>query len=629
MKRWALSTLSLLITPAVTNAVTGKGPTGVHPINDRYLAVVDSSIDSILIVDGNAAGAVVGHLVLHDRNNDPSDADAHIGGHEPLSSWINPISISTCDECKHLFITSPDTMYRVALERPLAIMAQNHDFSALNTKSTVREFWPNNWSQKYKGDGLLRMVSVAPDGSSAYVSHSKGGVFSFDPLEPVETSEKAKHAIHVGDAGIDEQEINGIHHTHSLKNLVLTSSKYVHIVKLKDDTGINPLDDGSVTAYRLPLDYHCDYLYGGNKMTFMDTVIINDYAFVLGHPIERGIHNGVALYRLTWDEDQEQWHDCVQVAGSGVEAADWVDGTGKEARFSMTPHDIALLPSMTSHTIVVADVDNRALRYVDVTGAVETGDQTQGVSVTSVAYNEDLFMVLYKKEEPWTTLSPETVMKTDGKSYYHSGEKGIMNLNYEDAQEECSRVGIGRICTLPEIRARFARGQYPTVSGDDNSWSTVWTNEQCSSCHLEQPGSCAVDGPDSWGQGYKMVANFSPKHGLRMQCSDASVQKKAMSMCCGLGGPAVMNAESSSPAKTAPAPAPAPSPATQSAEAAKTAGISLGVLLPVVLMAVAFGLFMRKRAKPAWWPKMFRKDMREETGHAPHREVDLRGRDYI
>mmetsp|Transcript_12030 Transcript_12030/g.24425 ORF Transcript_12030/g.24425 Transcript_12030/m.24425 type:complete len:89 (+) Transcript_12030:224-490(+) len=88
-----------------------------------------------------------------------------------------------------------------------------------------------------------------------------------------------------------------------------------------------------------------------------------------------------------------------------------------------------------------------------------------------------------------------------------------------------------------------------------------------------------------------------------------------------------MNAESSSPAKTAPAPA--PSPATQSAEAAKTAGISLGVLLPVVLMAVAFGLFMRKRAKPAWWPKMFRKDMREETGHAPHREVDLRGRDYI
>ncbi|EED95007.1 predicted protein [Thalassiosira pseudonana CCMP1335] len=616
MASWLLSALLLLsATLQLTSAeVLGKGPLGIHPINDRYIAVADSSIDAVLIVDGSAGGAVVGHYVLHDRKNDPTDADSHIGSGVRMSSWVDPISIATCDTCKHIFLTSPGKFYKVALDRPLLEMANAKDFSGFTSKSTISEYWPSNWSEKYYDDGYLRMVSVAPDGSSGYVAHSKAGVFSFDPLDPSEGSSKAQHVIHVGDAGIDEQEINGLHHTHSLKNLILTSSKYVHFVKLQDSYGDNPLDNKDVTAYRLPLDYHCDYLYGGTEMTFTDTVVINDYAFVIGHPIEQGVHNGIAIYRLTWYEEDETWHDCVQVAGSGLEEAAWVDGTGREARFSMTPHDIAVLPSMNSHTIVVADADNRALRYVDVTLPVENDDDgvdPDSVRVSSVAYNEDLFMVLYKKDEPWVSLTPEAVMKSDGKSYYHSGRESIYKMTYGDASDECSRVGIGRICTLPEIRARFERGQYPTLDGDDNTWTTVWTNEMCSSCHLQGPGACSVDGKGTWGTDYKMIANFSPRRGMQMQCTKASTKVDSMSMCCGMGGPGVMNAQGST------------------MSAAAKGGISAAVILPILLIALAFGLYMRRRAKPVWWPKIFRKDRREDTGHAPHREVDLRGRDYI
>jgi hypothetical protein len=82
-------------------------------------------------------------------------------------------------------------------------------------------------------------------------------------------------------------------------------------------------------------------------------------------------------------------------------------------------------------------------------------------------------------------------------------------------------------------------------------------------------------------------------------------------MCCGLGGPAVLN------------------PQTKSLDVAQKGGISAGVIIPIVILAVALGLYMRRRPKPIWWPKMLRSDRREETGHAPHREVDLRGRDYI
>ena len=435
-----------------------------------------------------------------------------------MEGWVDPLSLSTCDTCKHLFLTSPDAFYKIVLDRPLAEMAASHDFSPFTTKSTISEYWPENWGKAYKGDGNLRTVSIAPDGSSGYVSHTKAGVFSFDPLNPVESDDNAWLVMPSDSSGIDGQEIIGLHHTYSMKNLILTSSEHVHFVSIKDSNGRNPLDKGHITAYRLPLDYHCDYLYGGSDMTFTDAVIINDYAFVLGHPTVSGVHNGVALYRLTWKPDEESWHECVQVAGSGLESAAWVDGDGRQARFSMTPHDIAILPTRDSHTIIVADADNRAVRYVDVTIPVETDDDSvnpKSVRVASIPYNEDLWSVLYKKEDPWTSLTPETVMESDGKSYYRTGAEVIQSMNFEEATDECSRVGVGRVCSLPEIRARFARGQYPTREGNDNSWTTVWTNEVCSSCHLSGPGACSADGgKDSWGQDFKMVAEFRPKSGL-------------------------------------------------------------------------------------------------------------------
>mmetsp|Transcript_13595 Transcript_13595/g.28847 ORF Transcript_13595/g.28847 Transcript_13595/m.28847 type:complete len:612 (+) Transcript_13595:124-1959(+) len=610
--RW-LSLLSIL--PAFASAVTGRGPRGVHPINDRYIAVADSSIDAILIVDGNQGGAVVGHLVLHDSSAD-DDTD----------EWLNPVSLASCVECKHIFINSNSMLYAIALDKPLIAMAESHDFSSL-AKSSVRPYWPENWSSKYKGDGNLRMISVAYDGSSAYVAHAKGGIFSFDPLNPSESNRRAKHVVHIGDADIGE-DINGLHHTRSLRNLVITRNKYVHILKLLDDDGKNPLDYGAPEAYKLALNYHCNSLYDGEEMTFMDTVIINEYAFVMGHPkhSSKSAHNGVALYRLTWYEDDEVWSDCVQIAGSGLEEAGWVDGSGREARFSSTPHEIAVLPSAEMHMIVVGDVDNRALRYVDVSIPVETHDQTEKVRVSTVPYDEDLYQVLYQKEEPWTNLDVEQVMEQDGKSYFHSGIEGLYSMNFDTAQDECSRVGIGRVCTLPEIRARFARGQYPTIDGDDASWTTVWTAETCSSCHLEEPGRCPLGGDSSsaWGREYKMLAIYNPRKGLQNQCVRAEREVDTMSMCCGLGGPAVLNpsgAEDGSNGATASA---------QSADAKKAGAISAGVIVPVLILALAmYGLYMRKKAKPSWWPKFLRNDNREETGHAPHREVDLRGRDYI
>jgi hypothetical protein len=185
---------------------------------------------------------------------------------------------------------------------------------------------------------------------------------------------------------------------------VITRSKYVHIIKLVAEDGTNPLDYGKLIAYKLTLNYHCSKLYNGAKMTFMDTAIINKYTFVLGHPkhLDKSEHNGVVLYRLAWYVKDETWKDCTHITGSSLVSAGWVDGSGEEAKFLSTPHNIAVLPSLDSLTIIVGDFNNHALQYVNVTIPVKTHDQTNRVCISSVAYDKDLYQVLYTNKEPWT-----------------------------------------------------------------------------------------------------------------------------------------------------------------------------------------------------------------------------------
>jgi len=623
--KWLLSALSataaslLLTLPGrQTSAVTGEGPRSVHPINERFLAVADSSVDSVLIVDGNAGGAVVGHLVLHDRAADGDRA-----------RWLKPTSLATCDDCKHLYVTSNSMLYKIALERPLLTMARAYNFDAFGA-SAIEEFWPENWKAKFSGDKLLRAVTVARDGSSAYVAHAHA-VFSFDPENPDTRDSTSRKVIRLEDAGINGQLINNIHHSHSLKNLILTSDQFTSFVSIKDDYDENPLDRDRVIAYQLPLNYHCNYLHEGADMRFFDTVILGeDYAFALGQVVESDEtpYPGVAIYRLTWDEDDEQWYNCVEIAGSGVEEAQWVDGLGRDARFSATARQLSIVPTAEDfYLMALGDTDNRAVRLVDVTGPVLTDDKTdEVVGVSSVAYDEDLFQVLYRDESPWTELTPESVSRQDGKSYFHSGEESVFAMSYDQAQDECSRIGVGRVCTLPELRSRFARGQYPSLNGSDDSWTTVWTAQGCSSCHLQEPGSCPIGGTDGWGEEYKMIANFSPADGMQTMCVHQEKEWNAMSMCCGVGGPAVLASVSGSDGDDAPI-------VSSKSEQVKKAGtISAAVVVPLVavLAAAGYAMYMRKRTKPAWWPEFMRNDSREkETGHAPHREVDLRGRDYI
>ena len=187
IRRFLLPILAALAAPA--DCATGAGPRSVYPIDQRFMAVADSSVDAVLIVDANAGGSVVGHFVLHSRNVDSDH-----------SKWLNPISISSCDVCQHLYLTSNNMVYKMALARPLKDMADNYNFDDFK-KSTIKFFWPSGWGQN-PNDGQLKGVSIARDGSSAYVAHAEG-VYSFDGMNPDTSDPKARKVITTEDAGID------------------------------------------------------------------------------------------------------------------------------------------------------------------------------------------------------------------------------------------------------------------------------------------------------------------------------------------------------------------------------------------------------------------------------------------
>jgi hypothetical protein len=112
---------------------------------------------------------------------------------------------------------------------------------------------------QHLNDGGLRSVSVAPDGSSAYVGLALASLFSFDPMNPAAKDTSARWVIATVDDGIGAG-MSWLHDTSSLWNRMVTREKTVHIVKILDRRGGNPLESGRPVAYELDLDYHCDYL---------------------------------------------------------------------------------------------------------------------------------------------------------------------------------------------------------------------------------------------------------------------------------------------------------------------------------------------------------------------------------
>ena len=465
---------------------TGKGTIDVYAINHQYAAVTDSNFDSIFVLD-ILRGGVVGKLILHRNETKPGD-------------WTNPTGLTSCDDCSFIILTSTHDahMYRIELPygKSLLSMAEYHDFSAL-TWAEIIPYWP--WSE-FEPNGKIRMVTMRRDGSIGYAAHYDYGLFQFDALYDRHHKNLLLQPAH----NIPGKHVSGLNLSNDGRRLVATTPEIVVIYEA--DERINELRE----IVNVNLSKLCSN--GKYSMHFRDAVLIDDELVAVGHKGGNEDNRGMALYNIS---SSPGWDLCHTLAGDDLTRPGWIDGFGKNVRFSR-PHAMTFIPK--HNYLLITDIDNRALRKAN----LDKGDVNFG-QISTISYDEDLWRIMYDVKSKYQQL-PTKVLVPKEKTSVH-------NMTYFEAKNYCLKQHQGRLCSLPEIRS------------EENIISNIetWTSQPCHSCWLRTPGHCnppsviessAQRDKSAWGAQVFMVAQIQ-QGDVETKClHENSTYVVGLPICC-------------------------------------------------------------------------------------------------
>jgi len=261
---------------------------------------------------------------------------------------------------------------------------------------------------------------------------------------------------------------------------------------------------------------------------------IDGDVFAVGHPQGGGdINAGMAIFQIASHSTEVKngtlRRKCVGVAGNVREPVGWHDGRGQQARFSR-PHSLTALPG-DDHQLVVTDIDNRAVRVVDVSKG----------RVASVVYNDNLFGQWHEHRRPKPRL--DVLLPDDD-----AGTPRL--LTRPEAAAVCRRKNNATLCDPKDLLFDDATGRTTTTTtsrillSDDDDGVLVWTSRPCASCWIHYPEECpaaSFDSADtrnesSWGSGVSVLAHVHRDNLrrpiLRAECTDESQGHEVLPLCC-------------------------------------------------------------------------------------------------
>ncbi len=472
----------------------GQGPVGIWPASARYSLVADTSLPGLVLIDLQT-GTAVERLIMDDAR---------------------PVGVASCPNCDFALITGGE-----------ADEGSKSNFWLLHFQGTVSELLRDSGKLRLDSARLEpldlrtaagrvrdgRMVLVSDDGKAAFVAASNDKA-----VLRIDFSKSPNTAALIRDK---KAKPFGINWDRNGALLVSMHKQQVWRMTL----------DGKVLAIYDTKTAGCPGTgeLKPNLRAAIDDPVNADTLFILA---SNPRSYDAVVWRLSIDPHGKQ--TCTGVAGKIGRDSGWVDASGDAIEFSR-PHHFALRPDSQPPQAIITDIDNRALRVLDLTT----------YSTTTVMYNTDILAEALAANVRFSRRScadlrwpvPTMASGADRHQFCVSSPPAVeLELTLQQAKAHCSATGA-RLCEPPELLS--------TVLARD---SRTWTAAACASCwHRKAGARCASSIDDyrspgmvhshkefshSWHSGQAFVVGPSKAGPAATLCHPIEEDSQAVVRCC-------------------------------------------------------------------------------------------------
>jgi hypothetical protein len=474
------------VTPAYAK---GKGPVGIWIASERYALVADTSLPGLVLVDLDT-GAAVERLKMDSAR---------------------PVGVASCESCTFALIVGgrsdsgvKPNVWRLHFKDTVARLLEAD--GQLGLGEARLEMLALSPGGKKLEDG--RMCLVSEDGQTAYIASSADRALVRVELGRNPTSKFLLQHKKAKPFGL---------HWDRDGNLLLTMHKN-QIWRMTID--------GEVLATYDTKKAGCpgeNELKPNLRAAVDDPVNANSLLILASNPRSYD----AVVWRLSVDAKGQQ--SCEAVAGKiGIDSG-WVDASGEDIEFSR-PHFFALRPARTPPQLVITDIDNRALRLLDLTT----------YATSSVMYDRDRLVRALPPEERLSMAScaelnwPVSISATGDSTCIRQPPAEAEDMTLAQAAEACHAIGA-RLCEPAELLStELARD------------TQAWTAAECASCwQRSERETCVITEEDhktpgkvhshadfsqSWRSGQALVVGSAG--GAVTLCRPFADNLEAAAPCC-------------------------------------------------------------------------------------------------
>jgi hypothetical protein len=487
---------------SVTALARGRGPVGVWPASERYALVTDSSLPGLVLVDLDT-GTPVERLVM---------------------DKVRPVSVASCPNCDFALVSGGEASYWLLhFSATVAQLLQRK--GNLDLGNARLEPLDIRTAEKKLTDGRICLVSN--DGKTAFVAASEDHMLARVDF----ASTPNAVALIKGKQG----EPFGLNWDRNGDLLVSMHKKSVWRMTA----------EGKVLAIYDTKKAGCPV--GGEKQPNLRAAIddpLNEGSLLIlaSNPLSYD----AVVWRLSVDAQGRQ--TCTGVAGKIGHDPGWVDASGESIEFSR-PHYFAPRPGSQPPQLIVTDIDNRALRLLDLST----------LATTSVMYDRDRVVSDLPQQGRFSRSSctelnwPAAASGPRGRAFcVEPSQAGAKEVTLEQARDHCSAAGA-RLCEPAEL---LVAGQ-PSgrlAPGERAAEQAAWTDAACASCWQRNEGErCAAVIEDhktagvhantefaqSWNSGQALVVAATNTRAAATLCRPVTDQLTAFAPCCADAAPVV------------------------------------------------------------------------------------------